>query len=521
MKTSFTHNYLQIYEQALAELKAVSPTKDSAISLKHKAVLALARAGALDFARAEYERYGLDQIADNEDVIALSGRLFKDAALRVSGKKRQALAQQSADAYEAAFSSTGGYYSAINAATMMLLGGANQDDITARASAVIDMLPAISSVTKEDVYFVKATHAEAELLRENHNLAARYLRSAVAHDPLNYTAHASTLRQFKMILEARGESTTWLSDFTPPKAMHFAGHMFQISDKQAARSLNAAAVAGLRVEISDALQRADIGFGFGALAAGADILIAETLLEEGGELHVVLPTQPDIFKAASVSQHGGDWGQRFDDCLDRASSLHIAQSGKNWPNSSVAEYASQIAMGFACMQANLLSSQSTQLLIWDGEAPNGNIGTGFDAAIWDRTSNEQIIIPYPADRKLGPSATIPPSDDRLAVVIVGPDGVQSVDDPRAAADMLLASTRQVSTSATFGAHFGPVSLSLTDDEIEIAKSAQESALPGTAYISEAFAAVLCAFHKGNYRMDFAGLSGNGDRLFSLQSAGQT
>ena len=43
---------------------------------------------------------------------------------------------------------------------------------------------------------------------------------------------------------------------------------------------------------------ADIGFGFGALAAGAELLTAEALLARGAELHVILPSDPESFAAA-------------------------------------------------------------------------------------------------------------------------------------------------------------------------------------------------------------------------------
>lgn len=50
------HDYIQIYESAVASLSNTPGHHDA----QHKAVLALARAGSLDFALAEYKRYGLD-----------------------------------------------------------------------------------------------------------------------------------------------------------------------------------------------------------------------------------------------------------------------------------------------------------------------------------------------------------------------------------------------------------------------------------------------------------------------------
>ena len=77
------HDYIQIYEAGIAALKS-RPTD---IDLQHQIVLALARAGALDFAISEYERFSLAAVRGHEDIMALNGRLSKDLYLRSSGSE--------------------------------------------------------------------------------------------------------------------------------------------------------------------------------------------------------------------------------------------------------------------------------------------------------------------------------------------------------------------------------------------------------------------------------------------------
>jgi len=514
MNQDMSHNYLEIYERSLVDL-AKSPDSPE---FKHRAVLALARAGALDFARAEYARYGLDKVKDDEDIMALGGRLLKDAALRRSDEFRQNLALESALKYEMANVRTGGYYSAINAASMRLLSGASDEDIINRANNILENLPSTEALDKEEIYFVKATQAEAELLQENYSNAARYLRSAVAHDPLNYTAHASTLRQFEMILAARGQNTSWLSAFIPPKSIHFAGHMFGNNAENGDRVLSPASIETLRIEVSDTIQRSDIGFGYGALAAGADILIAETLLEEGSELHVVLPIEPEKFKAISVSPYGAQWEARFDNCLAYANTIYIAESDKKWPQGGTAEYANQIAMGLASMRALQLSTQAAQLLIWDGKAPAHNIGTGRDAALWARTEREQIVIPYPVKRPASSCVHVEEVADKLIAVICSASETHHFDRIDQAAEWALSELTKSGTDLCLGGHYGPMTESAINTEV--ATSALEKAFPGTVYISEAFAAVLAAFHQADFETNFVGLSKGGIRLFSLNKLGK-
>jgi len=110
-----------------------------------------------------------------------------------------------------------------------------------------------------------------------------------------------------MILEKRGESIAWLSKFYPPTAMHYAGHInLGLSTTDQKR---------LKLSVADKIQQNDIGFGYGALAAGSDILIAEALLAEGGELHVILPSNQKEFLEHSVKPFGAQWVKRFKTCL--------------------------------------------------------------------------------------------------------------------------------------------------------------------------------------------------------------
>jgi len=117
------HDYIQSYEAGMEALK----TQPLDRNLQHMVVLALARAGALDFAMAEYDRFGLAAVQDHEDIMALNGRLSKDLYLRSSGAQALQHAKNAAEKYEAAFKNTLGYYSGINSATMAFMAGMSME----------------------------------------------------------------------------------------------------------------------------------------------------------------------------------------------------------------------------------------------------------------------------------------------------------------------------------------------------------------------------------------------------------
>src|SRR5437763_15465411 len=78
--------------------------------LKHRAVLALARAGSTGEAARRFVEYGLAGVED-EDVAALEARIAKDIALAApDAVARRGRAAQSAGLYEAIFRRSGRHY---------------------------------------------------------------------------------------------------------------------------------------------------------------------------------------------------------------------------------------------------------------------------------------------------------------------------------------------------------------------------------------------------------------------------
>ena len=313
MTKLMTSDYLSDYETAISQIQADHQNLEA----KYQAVLALARMGSLDFACAEYKRYELDKIRHHEDIMSLGGRLSKDLYLSSSGKIALGHARESSEKYEQAFNDTQGFYSGINAATMALLAGMPWDIIKDRVSTVFKLLPSNESLSPEEHYFIEATRAECLLLFGETDKAADSLRNAIEFDPLNYTAHASTLKQFEHILRERHADKAWLNQFRPPRPVHFAGNIWRYG---------AEVPEDLQIKISDIIQSNDIGFGYGAIAAGADIVIAEAILNEGGELNIILPSDLDSFIEHSVRPFGEAWVPRFSECVKQAKNLTLLPS---------------------------------------------------------------------------------------------------------------------------------------------------------------------------------------------------
>ena len=88
-----------------------------------------------------------------------------------------------------------------------------------------------------------------------------------------------------------------------------------------------------------------MGYAYGSLAAGGEILCAEACLRAGAELHVILPFKADEFVARMVRPAGPAWLRRFENCVARATSLAFATMDSYQGDDELFTYADRLAMG--------------------------------------------------------------------------------------------------------------------------------------------------------------------------------
>jgi tetratricopeptide (TPR) repeat protein len=140
--------------------------------------------------------------ADDSAVLAVKGRLLKDEALRATGEEQQTLLASAIQAYAAADRLSPQPYTRINVATLLFVAG-DTAKATAEARALLAALDG-SEPFAETPYYLAATRAEALLLCGNIASAEAALATAISHNPAGWSDHASTLRQFRLILSRQG-----------------------------------------------------------------------------------------------------------------------------------------------------------------------------------------------------------------------------------------------------------------------------------------------------------------------------
>lgn len=389
-------------------------------------IVALARSGALDHAWRRFREAGLEAVTDDPAVLSLRGRLLRDQALARRGAAGQELLRQAAEAYGRAGAISGATYPLINAATLALLAG-DSGQAARRARDVLTRLDR-GEAEPDTPYYQAATRAEALLLLGETASAREGLATAVGLAPRAWEDHASTLQQFARILAARGERADWLDPLRPPRSLHFGGHMaLDPRDAATAQAVN------------DVLRREGVGFGYGALAAGADIVIAEALLEHGAELHLTLPCRPQAFRPRSVAAMGGDWAARFDALLERADSVRWTGHPDDALSPRAVQLGTELAMGAAIQHARALASEAVQLLVLDPATPDEGAvgGSAWMASAWRAAGFRQHIVPTPRTREAPALPETPPTALAAVLEIVtGGDDVSLAEAARVAAMVL-------------------------------------------------------------------------------------
>jgi tetratricopeptide (TPR) repeat protein len=479
-------------------------------------IIALARAGALDHAWAQFCAAGYDRDDADPAALTVKGRLLKDHALRAAGEHRRRFYLQSADAYQRSAALQPATYPLINAASLSLLSGdrARAEEI---AREVLERI-AREPDEPETPYYRAATEAEALLLLGRTGEAKAALEAAAAAAPRAWEDHASTLRQFLIVQDVLGGDADWLDMLRPPRSLHYAGTAAFAADADRG-GLDEAVAALLRAE--------RIGFGFGGLAAGAELAVAEALLAHGAELHVILPADPARFAARFVDPHGAAWRARFDAALEAAESVELVRPLQVPPDARMAALAGEVARGAAMLNAERLMSEAVMLRIGDDAgAPTGlrthvlappagvspaqgdeeappaesraalfallavSVGSGADAAFEDRLEDVKAALAKVAAPRIAPHL----GGDSI---VIGYDGPL---EAAAAARAVHAALRARMPLRVAG-HYGLIpcvrdpfidALRPTESGTEIVRAIARAIPPDTLCVSHDFAASLAA-----------------------------
>lgn len=371
---------IQAYDAATRALRQYPDD----VWLRHREVLALVRSGAIETARKRYLERGLDKV-DDEDCAALEARIGKNLALNMAGEARIKQAAVAAGLYRKVYNRTKGYFPGINCATLLVLSG-NPDEARSLARRIIEEIqelgkPGTDEKAYEEAYYRAATIAEARLILNEIEGAKSALKQGIAVYRDDFAAWAATRRQLRLLCQLLSLDTQVLDVLSTKRVIHYLGH-WGIPDE-----------ADLMQRIQDQLDKSDVGFGYGSLTCGAEILFAEALLEHGAELNVVLPFDIDEFIETSVRIGGPGWEDRFWNCYNQATTVNFATKDSYLGDDQLFTFANRLAMGLAVLRARHLDTRVEQIIIEESEKPVSiHARVAADAECWRKCGLPQSAI---------------------------------------------------------------------------------------------------------------------------------
>ncbi|MEO0675754.1 MAG: adenylate/guanylate cyclase domain-containing protein [Pseudomonadota bacterium] len=350
----------------------------------------------------------------NEDrlrIEALRGRLLKDQARKMPEPERLQTLLAAARCYEKVADTYESIFAGINAASLFFICGRHATSETLARRCLKQLCNMTAPLGPRERYFHQATKAEAYLILNRQSRAEQSLCEAIAEAPTDYRSHATTLRQFELISKHLGLGTDWLTLFRPPTVCHFAGNLDALSHFCGETNNSPQA-------LTETLAANRVGAGYGALAAGADILVAEALLARGADLNIILPCTAKLFKTISVDPFGRDWSARFDRCLDGAQSVMLATHDSSLSCNRALDLASTMAMGMAIEEADLHCSRAIQLTVAAGE--ESGAFTRRSRAAWSGAGRESFHLALDGKSSAfaaSPRAAIPEQNRFMATML--------------------------------------------------------------------------------------------------------
>ncbi len=386
LSTQKTGDYLKEYDLAQAALKS-SPNDEF---FQYCSVLALARCNAQQRALDSFYTYKL-HLSTSEYVRLLEARILKDLAFLSLEQETNFLNldtqkfNTAAVTYHHAFSATGGHYAAINAATLYLLSGDHGKAQELANSAI--------EIALEDLgpqYFPLASQAEAYLILNRLEEARQAIGEAAKYHNNNLLTRAKTHFQLKLICEYQHIETSILAPLLPDTVIYYCGHAFYnhcpLSEKDERELIQ---------QIDAVIATNHCSVAYGSLMAGSDIMFAESILKQGGELNIWLPFSLDSFCDVSLRPAGEHWVQRFYDCIKGANTVTCATESEFLGDGSLFNYCSDVIMGMAIMRANSLHTKLMQLAVWDQNKSSKSRGTYSNILKWQKLGHHSEIIPSP------------------------------------------------------------------------------------------------------------------------------
>jgi len=282
--------------------------------------LALSKSGAPEAAR-DYLEPVYKENPDDPETAGILGSIYKELFKK---NQQTTFALKSRDTYLSNFLKTKSYYTGINAASMsaMVMQNVKGKELAR------EIIASIEPNTKD--FWELATLGEAYLLLKDKDKSVEYYLNARNIAGTDWGKVTSVHNQLWLLNHYIPVSKDVQRIFSPPEVVAFAGHMIDAPGRATPR-FPASIESKVKDAIKGAIRTMHASIGYCSLACGADILFAEAMAEEGGEVVVLMPFEKSDFVNTSLRFAGEEWIVRFEKLAAQFPVSYISQDnyGRN------------------------------------------------------------------------------------------------------------------------------------------------------------------------------------------------
>ncbi|MCP4042471.1 MAG: DUF4071 domain-containing protein, partial [Gammaproteobacteria bacterium] len=360
--------------------------------MAYGATLALVNCGSLRQAQSRIDTllgYITAEHPLYSEILSLAGRLAKDRWSKVpdSQEGKRAL-EEAAVLYLKAYHVSRDYFPGINAASMNVLGG-HEEQGQEIAREVRDQCARMQE--RESNHWVAATLGEAYLLLGDDKASASWYRKAAASAGDRIGDIASMRRQVHYLAKVRQTGGSALEALSIPKVALFVGHMIDQPGRKRAR-FPERLVPEVEIALGRSIDQRKIGIGYTSLACGADILFAEQMIRRGHELNIILPFDKSDFIQTSVAFAGKLWIQRFESVLRAATHVSFGVKEGYLGDPILFSYTARLLEGAAILRGRQLVQDPVMVAVVDGDSENLTGGAMASLRSWEAQKGDTEVI---------------------------------------------------------------------------------------------------------------------------------
>ncbi len=293
------------------------------------------------------------QFPDDSESAGILGSIYKELF-----KKNQstAFAIKSRDTYFQNFSVTKSYYTGINAASMSAMAGQ-----ASRGREIAVQVISILEDNSANDFWKLATLGEAFLLTKDRSRAAEYFIETRKNAGNDWGKITSVYNQLWLLNHFIPVSNEILKIFNPPTVVAFIGHMIDHPNRPTPR-FPASIEQQIKDSITNSIRTLNARIGYCSLACGGDILFAEAMAAEGGEVNISLPFSESDFIDLSVSFAGDDWVKRYYALIEKFPVTYITKESYAGYD-DLFSYQNRIISGLASLRSTSHHAEPTLLTV--------------------------------------------------------------------------------------------------------------------------------------------------------------